>query len=437
MLRRLAPILLVAVLSTLFLLTVFQRKSWRTLPQAIGLGEKYGPSEEEIASGTNVLPDLRTKRPPPQDVGWDEKGRFAFQDKGIESGSPYPLGQTKPAGSNYTKGLVIAAMKADNTAWIADELSDLIASNSLTPYIYIADDRHAPLHPPRNKGHEGMVYFTYIISHYDSLPDVSIFMHAHRFTWHNNLLLSNDASTMVRLLSAPRVVREGYMNLRCHWDPGCPSWMHPGATERNVDKQEEQLVANAWAELFPHDPIPTVLAQPCCAQFAVSAQRIRELPKQRYVQLRDWLLRTELSDYLSGRVFEYVWQYIFTLSPFHCPSMSSCYCDGYGLCFNSTASYQHQLDLIQEYEEYKAELKIWEAQAETIRIFKELTSDGRVGELAEVEVPQVGLDGWLRGRLEVVGGEIERGRGEALERGKRGDVRAESSGREWREGDGV
>ena len=97
------------------------------------------------------------------------------------------------------------------------------------------------------------------------------------------------------------------MNLRCHWDPGCPAWLHPGAVERNYEKQEEHLLASSWAELFPHDTIPTILAQPCCAQFAVSRERIRAMPKQQYVYMRDWLLRTELTDYLSGRIFEYLW----------------------------------------------------------------------------------------------------------------------------------
>ena len=60
---------------------------------------------------------------------------------------------------------------------------------------------------------------------------------------------------------------------------------------------------------------------------------------KRYILIRDWLLKTELTDYLSGRVFEYIWQFIFTASAIHCPSMSACYCDGYGLCFGSPENF--------------------------------------------------------------------------------------------------
>lgn len=63
----------------------------------------------------------------------------------------------------------------------------------------------------RNKGHEVMVYLSYIIDHYENLSDVNVFLHSHRFTWHNNELLGNDAAEMVRRLSAERVQREGFV----------------------------------------------------------------------------------------------------------------------------------------------------------------------------------------------------------------------------------
>jgi len=58
-------------------------------------------------------------------------------------------------------------------------------------YTYIVNDRKALLHTPRNKGHEAMVYLTFLIDHYDLLddnvngtaPDILIFMHSHRRAW--------------------------------------------------------------------------------------------------------------------------------------------------------------------------------------------------------------------------------------------------------------
>ncbi|KAG0646772.1 hypothetical protein D0Z07_6408 [Hyphodiscus hymeniophilus] len=67
----------------------------------------------------------------------------------------------------------------------------------------------------RNKGHEVMVYLSHIIHNYDDLADVNIFMHSHRHSWHNVELLDHDAVQIIWRLSAERVQREGYMNMRC------------------------------------------------------------------------------------------------------------------------------------------------------------------------------------------------------------------------------
>ncbi|KAJ9618516.1 hypothetical protein H2203_009113 [Taxawa tesnikishii (nom. ined.)] len=206
-----------------------------------------------------------------------------------------------------------------------------------------------------NKGHEVMVYLTYIIDHYPNLADISIFMHAHRFAWHNNELQNNDAAWMLLDLDPSHVVRRGYFNLRCAWDPGCPDWLHPldpavpdtvsGSRTSEMgrvalDKAEEPLMAAAFKELFPLDPVPKILSQPCCGQFALSRERIQAIPLARYVYFRDWLLRTELSDYLSGRVWEYLWHYLFTGRTVDCPSMRGCYCSGYGICFGGEMEFE-------------------------------------------------------------------------------------------------
>lgn len=423
--RRLAPLILLG-LTTVLIFLIFHNTSWSSLPQAIGLGETYGPTDEEKA---NALPDLRVGRP-----DLTKSTKSWGKDPKIESTSPYPLGETKPAGGNYTRTLVMARTSGENVDWIDEELGDMLKPRGLLETaIYVVDDHSAPLHPPKNKGHEVMVYLSYIIDHYDTLPDISIFMHYHRYAWHNNDMMDNDAAYMVRHLSPERVTREGYMNLRCMWDPGCPAWLHPGATVRNVNKQEEELVAAAWSELFPQDMIPTVLAQPCCAQFAVSRARIRALPQERYISMRDWLLRTPLSDYLSGRVFEYIWQFIFTASAIACPSMSVCHCDGYGLCFGTPEAFDNWFEMRYEMANYEDELEIWKLKAQAIARALE---DGPVDEDAVLDVPEVGVDRWLEQEIETHKNQLAAMKGEAAERGKSAKNRAIEAGREWRKGDG-
>jgi hypothetical protein len=49
---------------------------------------------------------------------------------------------------------------------------------------------------------------------------------------------------------------------------------------------------------------------------------------------QDWLLRTELDDSLAGRVWEYIWQWLFSGQEKICPANTVCHCNGYNLYFN-------------------------------------------------------------------------------------------------------
>lgn len=96
---------------------------------------------------------------------------------------------TKPA---KTKAVVTAVQKEDETTadWLAEFLPDWQAA------VYVTDrtsDDPAPMnsslitphHLPVNKGREASVYLTYIIQHYNSLPDYVVFIHGKRYQIHN------------------------------------------------------------------------------------------------------------------------------------------------------------------------------------------------------------------------------------------------------------
>ena len=202
---------------------------------------------------------------------------------------------------------------------------------------------------------------TYIIDHYDDLPDTVIFVHSHRFTWHNNVALGLDTVEMIKRLNHDRVARLGYMNLRCHHVPGCTDWIHldrPGGDFDFVWKPEEiYFRRHVWEELHPGAPIPSSLSAICCAQFAVSRDRIRQVPLERFVHYRKWLLDTPMDDNFSGRVFEYIWHYIFTGHETYCPSMNTCYCDGYGVCFGGRAKFKEFMHTLDEKNKLNEELE--------------------------------------------------------------------------------
>ncbi|KAI9817782.1 MAG: hypothetical protein M1827_000901 [Pycnora praestabilis] len=341
-------------------------------------------------------------------------------------------GTPKSPGSNYSRILIVPRTTEENITWISSEIPDLEA------VIYTANDPHASLHPPKNKGHEVMIYLSYIIDNYDTLPDIMLFMHAHRYSWHNDDILDNDAVQMIQQLSNERVMREGYVNLRCHWSPGCPEWLHPASLEANVGKQEEPLVARAWSEIFPNEPIPETLGQPCCAQFALSRDRVRSIPLNQYTQYRDWLLRTTLTDYVSGRVFEYAWQFVFTGNTILCPAMHICYCDGFGVCFGGEAPFNDYFQLRFQKYIYELELSDWRAKEKAINDKK-----GEGGGLdllddygGKMEVPEMGRDVYLESQVEALGAELVERKRKALERGGDPRIRAEEAGRSWEVGDG-
>jgi len=261
-----------------------------------------------------------------------------------------------------------------------------------------------------------MVYLTYIIDHYEVLRDVTIFMHAHQFTYHNNDLLDWNSAAMVKALSSPKVTRDGYFNLRCHRAPGCPDHLHPANPVQSLNHPEEIFFGKAWQELFPGASIPLTVSQPCCSQFALSRERIRSIPLSRYKFFRDWLINTELEDLISGRIWEYVWQYLWMGVEEFCPSEHVCYCDGYGVCFGGEKEYSDWFDVRKERRSLSAEL------AERR---KEPDSNRTLGE-----------ESIIQARIDAMGKEMDAGKMHAIERGKDPKIRALEAGREWHDGDG-
>ncbi|KAL8972919.1 MAG: hypothetical protein Q9183_000270 [Haloplaca sp. 2 TL-2023] len=334
--------------------------------------------------------------------------------------------ETSSTTSTYSLVMVLPRMQDDDISWIAQELPQLNIS------VYVANNPRAPKHPPKNKGHEVMIYLSYLIDNYDHLPDIVLFMHSHRWTHHNNDYLGFDASQMIRALNGAHVMRQGYVNMRCHWSPGCPEWLRPSSSGDTLGKQEEAVLDRCWRELFPFDELPSFLAQPCCAQFALSNDRIRSIPRSRYVFYRDWILRTPLSDYVSGRIWEYSWQYLFTKNSAHCPQEHICYCDGFGICFGGDVPYRHYVELLDRKSNITDELS---QDDRTPGI------DGSAGlKMANSSLPNLGQNdagrAHLKARITELEMELIALKKEAQHRGADPRLRAEECGRPWKEGDG-
>ncbi|OJD25364.1 hypothetical protein ACJ73_03266 [Blastomyces percursus] len=221
----------------------------------------------------------------------------------ISSTSTLPPSWKQSIGLVRSKEIVAARLKEDDTSWIAEHLSDWHAS------IYVVDDPRAELTVPVNKARESMVYLTYIIDHYDKLPDIMIFMHSNRYQWHNDDPIY-DAVPIIQSLRLKHVHKVGYAPLRCTWIPGCPSELHPlNPTDTGPENRQrsEAAYAAAFKTFFPNIPVPSAVGAPCSSQFAVTSHQVKKRPKESYELMRRWVMETDLPDAVCGRVMEYMW----------------------------------------------------------------------------------------------------------------------------------
>lgn len=232
--------------------------------------------------------------------------------------------------------LVVASKSGEDSAWIKKELPDVNSA------VYIVDDAKSKLKVPAVKGNEAMVFLTYIIDHYDSLSDVSVFIHTHQRARYTDEFLDSSMVKSLQRLRLTKVLRDGYFNLRCSWDPGCPVWLNlrnSSASAPEVDAGEAEIMRSAWREILPAASIPEWVAQPAGSQFAASREKIRSLPLGLWKAWRNWLITTPLTDLQASRVWEFLWQYALLGRSSVCPQMDECYCEGYGVCFTSPTKF--------------------------------------------------------------------------------------------------
>ncbi|KAJ5626108.1 hypothetical protein N7510_002417 [Penicillium lagena] len=418
--RRAVPLLGLCFFAAFFFTARQLSQPWGKMGQVVGMGDVIGQGDDfgqgsRFGMSLNGTWNLTMGRPKAK----EQKTLFAPHPH-FEPGVP------KPPGQEYSKVIVAPRTKYEDTSWMEEELPEYGTA------VYWVDDPTAELHVPKNKGHEVMVYLTYIIDNYDDLPDIAVFVHAHQNAWHNDPIFKGDAVEMLKRLNPARVIREGYMNTRCGFGPGCPDWMHPGALVEDGNKQEEVLMARAWAEIFPDDPVPSVLSQPCCAQFAVSGERIRAIPRSRFIFYRDWLLQTDFSDYIAGRVWEYMWQYVFTGKPVLCVDEHICMCDGYGFCFGSDDGFRAYQDLEKEVAGLADRVMNLEFLQNEFDIAEE---NHDLDDSMPVDPPETQEPGVYR-LHEKKQKELNDMWNAAIERGKNPKYRALEAGRPWKEGDG-
>jgi hypothetical protein len=290
-----------------------------------------------------------------------------------------------------TETLVVACREADDMSWL----------NNRFPLENVAVSRSS-------KGREALAYLKYIVDNYDSLTDITIFIHNQDHAWHNSRLFNLRMSRNLEHLDREFVFKLGYFNLRCDWEPGCPARLNLSSTldlgsgrEQDMDHEVETML-QSWNQLHPFDPLPAVLAQPCCSQFVASRKSVRAVPLARWVHFQNWILNTELSDWSAGRVWEYTWQYLLAghRTARWCPTEHDCFCYGHNICFGGKAGW-----------------RTWKKLEEEVEL---------VGAAYMAVISGGGEDDGLKERLLALESKSEKLLAEAVERGKKDGKRHKS-----------
>jgi hypothetical protein len=220
--------------------------------------------------------------------------------------------------------VVMAKLPTDDTRWVHTDLQDWQSAiydiDTETPHNTSTLDplTNSTLRTLRNKGMEANAYLAYIVQNYDNLPSTIAFTHPHKdgypIAWHTD---NNEHSNIVSLqnLNIKFTQSNSYANLRCVNDPGCPHEVMPFRNPPEDHRTIEAAMPDAWRNLFNNTDVPQVLATPCCAQFAVSSKQVWKRPLVEYQKYHTWLTETPLKDETSGRVFEYLWHFLFGQDP--------------------------------------------------------------------------------------------------------------------------
>ena len=178
----------------------------------------------------------------------------------------------------------------EDTSWV---------ENLQYPYTIISR-AGIPAEVAPNKGNEASAFLEYIINNYDQLADYTYFVHGHRSSWHN-------AANVDEVINST-IFKHAYYNIN---DYPC------GYLRNYIDSL--QACDGAFREIsaiIEYDICGAEIIYRPCAQFYVKRELIRAYSLDVWRALYNFLMKSDLPSYWSGRAFEYTWHCIFLRS--HC-----------------------------------------------------------------------------------------------------------------------
>ncbi|EME46500.1 hypothetical protein DOTSEDRAFT_169139 [Dothistroma septosporum NZE10] len=239
--------------------------------------------------------------------------------------------------TQFRKTIVMGKLSSQDTDWVQEIMQDW---DHAVYYVDLAGNEHSPsgLRTKINKAKEATPYLTYIVEHYDNLPDVAVFLHAHRKgwpeAWHNDAK-DYDAVNMLHELQLDVVMERGYVNLRCLSTPGCPNEVQLNRNPPEDDRRAELAYPYVYGQFFNMTAEKvkeqiSVIATPCCAQFAVSRDQIHQRPRSEYARYLTLIEESSYDDETLGTVMEYMWHILFGRDAVYCEDTAQCWASVYG-----------------------------------------------------------------------------------------------------------
>jgi hypothetical protein len=173
--------------------------------------------------------------------------------------------------------------------------------------IYDKENPDNPLNIPVNKGNEAAVYLKYIIDYYDELTDFTFFIHDEEFSWHHT-------GSIIDKYNEAIMSNELYYNIndKAHWNK-------PNLIEEYIYNELLKWYNEYVEEYIPISKVPNnkdfIYNYYGCAQFLVHKDLIRNLPKEFYMKLYNWIITTNIPNEISGRFLEWTWHVFWVIYP--------------------------------------------------------------------------------------------------------------------------
>jgi hypothetical protein len=180
-------------------------------------------------------------------------------------------------------------------------------NKNINVMIYDKENLDNPLNIPVNKGNEASVYLKYIIDYYDELTDFTFFIHDEEYSWHHS-------GSIIDKFNEAIMSNEMYYNIndRCGW------------YRKNLIDKDTYNELLKWYNKYIEDYIPIskvpnnsdfIYGYLGSAQFLVHKDLIKNLPKEFYIKIYEFIITTDLPNYLSGRFLEWTWHIFFYIYP--------------------------------------------------------------------------------------------------------------------------